>query len=382
MSNVSKSILIFIDWFDPGFKAGGPIRSAVNFARHLQHHYRVYVFTGDRDLGSSAPYDGINRDEWVRYDEAVNVYYCSPANLNWKHIRGVIEKVNPDHIYLNSLFSKYFTIYPLLINRARGWKNNTVLAPRGMLRQSALQFKSAKKKLFLQAFRWLSVHRHISFQATDDTEFRDVQKVFGESSKVLQIPNFPAYVDSYPGSLQKQIGQLNIVFVGRLHPIKNLHFLLERLRNLTGEIELSVIGSEEDRAYVDNCRLLAASLPAAIKVRFLGERPNHELPAIIAQHHIFALPTQGENFGHAIFEGLSAGKPVLISDQTPWRNLQPAKAGWDIALDDPASFETMLQSVLNMDQEQYDQWSSGAWKFAHRFSTDSDALNQYTRLFQ
>jgi glycosyltransferase involved in cell wall biosynthesis len=379
---VHKSILVFIDWFDPGYKAGGPIRSAVNFARHLQHHYDVYVFTGDRDLGSAAPYDDIKTDVWISYDEQVKVLYCSPGNLRWKYIRETIQDVNPDHIYLNSLFSKYFTIYPLLINRSGGWKSNMVLAPRGMLRNSALQYKTAKKKLFLRLFRWLSVHRHISFQATDDIEFNDVKKNFGESARVLQIPNFPAYVQGYPGSLSKGPGELSIIFVGRLHPIKNLHFLLERLKVLKGKVLLTVIGSEEDKAYVDQCRSLSVSLSDNITVKFEGEKPNHELPAIIAQHHVFGLPTQGENFGHAIFEGLSAGKPVLISDQTPWRGLVSVKAGWDISLADNTGFEKALQEALDMEQDQYDEWSMGAWQYAHQFSAGTDALSKYTTLFQ
>lgn len=382
MNDTCKSILVFIDWFDPGFKAGGPIRSAVNFARHLQHQYKVYVFTGDRDLGSEAAYAEILTDQWVPYDEAVQVLYCSPDNLNWKFIRGVINAVNPDYIYLNSLFSRYYTIYPLLINRADGWKRKTILAPRGMLRQSALQYKSAKKKLFLKAFRWLGVHRHIAFQATDDTELSDVKIAFGNNSEVVQIANFPAYVQNYPGSLAKNRGELSIVFVGRLHPIKNLHYLLDRIKELHGRVLLTVIGSEEDKAYVLQCQQQASALPAAITVTFLGEKPNHELPAIVAQHHIFSLPTQGENFGHAIFEGLSAGKPVVISDQTPWRKLVDAKAGWDVALNDHQSFERALQALLDMEQPQYDQWSKGAWTLAHQFSANSNALHQYTRLFK
>ena len=373
--------MVFIDWFDPGYKAGGPIRSAVNLAKHLQYQYDVYVFTSDRDLGSLVPYD-VKTDAWVPYDEQVKVLYCSPGNLRWKYIRGIIQDTNPDFIYLNSLFSKYFTIYPLLINRSCGWKNNTILAPRGMLRDSALRYKPVKKKLFLHLFRWFSVHRHISFQATDNTEFNDVKKAFGETARVLQIPNFPAYVQPYPGSLPKRSGELSVVFVGRLHPIKNLYFLLERLKVVKGEVLLTVIGSEEDKMYVDQCRNLSASLPDNVTVIFDGEKPNHELPAIIAKHHVFCLPTQGENFGHAIFEGLSAGRPVLISDQTPWRGLAAVKAGWDVALADSAGFEKVLQEALYMKQEEYDEWSLGAWEYAFRFSSGSNALSKYTTLFQ
>jgi glycosyltransferase involved in cell wall biosynthesis len=378
---VGKSVLVFIDWFDPGYRAGGPIRSAVNFARHLQQDYDIYVFTGDRDLGSTEPYDNITCDTWIPYDQRVKVFYCSPAHLTKRTIRDVIHGISPDYIYLNSLFSKYFTIYPLLIVKRGGWKYKVVLASRGMLRTSALQYKAFKKKRYLQAFKLLAFHRHIVFQATDDTEFNDVQKNFGAAASVVKIPNLPAYVPPYMGSIPKSQGELTIIFVGRLHPIKNLDFLLNRLAVLQGKVSLTIIGSEEEKEFVARCLELSASLPVNITVTFGGEKPNHELPAIIGQHHTFCLPTKGENFGHAIFEALSAGKPVLISDQTPWRGLAAVKSGWDIALSDSLGFEKALQNAVDMGQEQYNEWSEGAWNLAWQFSTGFDASTKYAILF-
>lgn len=378
---VRKSILVFIDWFDPGYKAGGPIRSAVNFTKHLQHQFDVFVFTSDRDLGADAPYAGISTDCWVDYDDRAKVFYCSPGHLSWRTIRAAIKDVSPDHIYLNSLFSTFFTIYPLLISKWNGWKRPVVLAPRGMLRSSALAFKSPKKKIFLRAFRLLNLHSHITFQATDDTELTDVGIHFGPSAKVQKVVNLAAYVPAFPGSLEKRPGVLSMIFVGRIHPIKNLDFLLLRLSGLSGKVSLTVVGSDEDKAFAARCKELAVALPANIAVHFAGEKPNHELPALIAMHHIFCLPTQGENFGHAIFEGLSAGKPVLISDQTPWLGLAARKAGWDISLADPSGFEVALLQALAMEQAEYNEWSEGAWQHAFQFSAGADTLSKYITLF-
>lgn len=44
------------------------------------------------------------------------------------------------------------------------------------------------------------------------------------------------------------------------------------------------------------------------------------------------MPTFNENYGHAIVESFVAGLPVVISDRTPWRNLEKINAGWDIPL--------------------------------------------------
>jgi glycosyltransferase involved in cell wall biosynthesis len=374
-------ILVFIDWFDPGFKAGGPIRSAVNFSKNLQHDYDVYVFTGDRDLGATSAYPDVKINEWTGYDERVKVFYCSPENLTWKTIRATLQELQPAVIYLNSMFSRFFTIYPLLIAGNGKSTARVVLAPRGMLRVSALKFKSLKKKVYLHAFKLLRLHKHIVFQATDDTELADVKSIFGDTSVVLLAPNLPGYIPSYPGSITKNAGSLKIVFTGRIHPIKNLDFLLTCLGKISGDVVLTVIGSEEDDVFATYCKGLATSLPDHIIVNFKGETPNDIVPLIIAEHHIFGLPTQGENFGHAIFEALILGKPVIISDQTPWRNLSAVHAGWDLPLGQPEQFISALQVMVDWSQEEYNNWSLSAWQYVKDTVGKKDLKTIYHQLF-
>lgn len=381
MSQEKRNILVFIDWFDPGYKAGGPIRSAVNFVKNMQHNCDVYVFTGDRDFGASDAYQGVQVNEWLSYDERVKVFYCTPDQLNMSMIAKVINTLRPTVIYLNSMFSRYFTIYPLLISRRNRWNTKVVLAPRGMLRVSALQFKPFKKKVYLRAFKLFGFHRHIDFQATDNTEYEDIKKVFGDDAQELLAPNWPGYVPPYAGSLLKEQGSLKIIFVGRLHPIKNLDFLLECLQQVQGNILLTIVGSEEDKVYVARCKEMVASLPENIQVDFKGEIPNNQLPDIIAKHHILGLPTQGENFGHAIFEALAGGKPALISDQTPWRNLQAVKAGWDLPLKEPQQFVQALQMAIGFEQAEYDQWSLAAWQHVEHTINKEELKVIYQKLF-
>ena len=35
-----KRILVMIDWFEPAYKAGGPIRTVSNMVKLLQDHFR------------------------------------------------------------------------------------------------------------------------------------------------------------------------------------------------------------------------------------------------------------------------------------------------------------------------------------------------------
>src|ERR1700742_3845079 len=97
-------IFLFADWYEPGYKAGGPIRSCVNFTGHMQEDREIYVFTTDRDLGASEPYPGIRTDQWTRIGQA-NVYYASPAALGWSNIKKQLRDIAPDLVYLNSMYS-------------------------------------------------------------------------------------------------------------------------------------------------------------------------------------------------------------------------------------------------------------------------------------
>ena len=367
------------DWYEPGFRAGGPIRSCANFTGNLKQDYDLYIFTGDRDFGDDAPYDSIPVNQWIE-KEGYHILYAGPGTQSYSAIRHHISELNPDFVYLNSLFSKNFTLYPLLMKRRGSINAKLVLAPRGMLKDTALAFKKTKKTFFLRLFKWFGLHKPVLWQATDVQEKRDIETQFNGAEIVLAA-NFPPPVMTLVKPLEKISGQLNILFVGRIHPIKNLHVVIEALLPLKGDILFSIVGSMEDANYWEQCKDLVSKLDSSVKTEWLGECPHHAIQAVYERSHIFALPTKGENFGHAIFEALSAGKPVLISDQTPWRNLAPAKAGWDLPLNDVNAFTNALNLALQWNQDEYDQWSQAAWNFARR-SVDLNGLKSlYSKIF-
>lgn len=377
-----KKIFVLSDWYEPGYKAGGPIRSCVNFVQHMQADYEIYVFTSDRDLGSSLPYGNIRTNEWLSKDGKVHLYYASPDRLGWKYIRHQLETIRPDFIYLNSMFSLHFTILPLLISRFHQLGARLVISPRGMLRASAIRYKTNKKMIFLKGLRLLGLHRRLWFHATDETEAGDIRTYFGAACSVTVIPNFPGGLSADGQVTEKIRGKLSIIFVGRIHPIKNLDYLLNVLKEIrSAEILLTVVGSLEDPVYWEKCREIIATLPAGIKVEYAGELANQELPALTSQHHIFALPTQGENFGHAIFEALSLGKPVLISDQTPWRKLQSVKAGWDLPLDSPGEFLASVEQAAAFDRGEYEEWSRSTRQFVKNYIAGLNLMKEYRQLF-
>ena len=375
-----RKILVMIDWFDPAYKAGGPIRSCVNFVTHMKEEYELFVFTSDRDLGMQSPLPDIRTDEWIAHNSGALVFYASPRKLNFAGMREVIKSIQPHFIYLNSFFSKYFAIYPLLISRYCESNAAMVLAPRGMLKPSALQFKSIKKKFFLGLIKLMGLHANTRFHATDDEEVKDIRCHFPENP-VSFASSFSETVPARQVALKKESGTLAVLFIGRIHPIKNLHFLLNALKQVNGTIRLTIVGVLEQPSYWNDCQEIINSFPSTVRANYIGEVPHDQLPAIINDHHILALPTQGENFGHAIFEALSEGKPVLISDQTPWRNLRPQNAGWDLDLNQPLLFSQALQEAINWNYETYSLWSEAAYTRASQYADQSKLIERYKKIF-
>jgi glycosyltransferase involved in cell wall biosynthesis len=377
MSN-KKKILLFTDWYEPGYKAGGPIQSCRNFVAALQDSFRIYIITSDRDLGDGQPYPGIDTDTWVMKGPEVRVWYAGPGKLVLPEIQRLAREIDPDFVYLNSMYSWRFTILPVWLKLKGKLPGTMILAPRGMLHQGAIRFKSLKKKLYIRLLKATGIPRSMIFQATDEQERKDILHYFPSAGKVAVLANFPKSEEIAWRTIEKTPGVLRCVLVSRLAPKKNLLFLLELLRHWPeeGSLLLTLRGEIEDREYWEKCCAIIALLPSTVTVRFEGPVPNEAVTEVLQQHHIFVLPTLGENFGHAIFEALLAGKPVLVSDKTPWLQLERKKVGHDLPLEATA-FDTALRFYSAMDQATYDEWSGSAMDFAKKIQQAEGLKEKY-----
>ena len=146
MNTRKRIILIFIDWFTPAYKAGGPIKSISNFVNHLSNDFNLFIVTSDRDLGDNHPFSNVKFNHWIQNDE-YSIIYLSKECQKATFYHYILKKIKPDSIYLNSLFSYRFSILPLFC--FRNIEKPIFLSPRGMLGPESLRVKSLKKKFYL-----------------------------------------------------------------------------------------------------------------------------------------------------------------------------------------------------------------------------------------
>lgn len=344
-------ILTFVGAYLPGYKAGGPLRTTANIVEHLSDEFDFWIITRDRDLGDGSPYPEILPDQWQRLGNAM-VYYLSPENCTVKKMAVLIGGTHHDVMYLNSFFSPTFTIKPLLARRL-GWlpKKPVVVAPRGEFSPGAFKIKHLKKVAFVQIAKIFRLYNNVAWQASSDYEAEDIARCFGANRKDVHVavnlpnragPNVP--VDT-PNTTECDGADLRIVFLSRISAKKNLDYALKALRYIAANVRFDIYGPTEDANYWHGCKKLIKELPANVSVNYLGSAKSDQVASIFSRYDLFFFPTRGENYGHVIAEALSVGTPVLLSDQTPWRNLEADRMGWDIPLDDPDRFAGIIDEL-------------------------------------
>ncbi len=374
-------IIILIDWFLPGNKAGGPVKSVYSLVKILQDVIDFYIITMNTDITSNKEYS-IPPNQWTSY-EGTNIYYFSNNKFSCTQLQKIIHEINPNVIYINSFWSYRFSILPLILKKLKKMNFPIVLAPRGMLEIGAMSVKSFKKNIFIFLSKIIRLHKNIIFHATSPEEDKSIQTLY-PSGKIIQIPNL-SYIETHFTSIKKERNHLKLFFLSRVNSIKNLDFAINILSKInipaSYKIEYDIYGNNEDKQYFKYCKSLTLSLPETIKVTYKGIVNFKDIPKIISEYHFLFLPTKNENFGHAIIETLSCGRPVIISNCTPWNNINFNRCGYALPLDEN-NFIHHIKKILEMDDIEFQTMCLNAKKFIQETLNVSQIKEKYLNMFE
>lgn len=354
-SSPGPKVLVLVQYYLPGFKSGGPVRSIDGLIAQLGREFDFRVVAYDRDSGDSGRYAGIQCGQWNRVGDQ-QVWYVPKDRSRWRQIRSLLAREEYDLIYLQSLFNPCFSLWPLLL-RALGVVSRTkrvLLAPRGELSKGALGIKSFKKRFCLLLLRGLGMCRNVRWQATSDEEQSEIVSsglVTGPAASVFRASNLKRIDDQGTAvSTEGQSDRVRVVFLSRIAPKKNLDYAIRALMKVKSQVDFSIYGPiDRDESYWDSCRSLLDELPSNVVATYFGAIDPDKVHEMYSSHDVLLLPTRGENFGHVIVEALLAGCSAMISDQTPWRSLAGMEAGWDFALDEVDRFANAIDEYAKSD---------------------------------
>lgn len=375
-------ILTFAAFYLPGYRGGGPIQTISNMVECLSDDFSFYIVTSDRDLGDAKSYPDIVVDDWNLVGKAM-VYYMSPDRRLFSNILRIMRETPHDLIYLNSFFDFSFSIMPVL-GRWLGLvcRRPLIIAPRGEFSTGALSIKGWKKRIFIYFARLARIYFDVYWHASNNVECSEIRRcIFASAEQVHVAPNVivaqefsetARHLREEHAEFDHRTGPpLRICFLSRIAPKKNLYFALKILMEVKEPIEFRIFGPKEDIIYWEKCQALMSSLPANIKASYFGGVDHDKVNAVIGENDIFFVPTLGENFGHVYVESFLAGVPVLVSDKTPWRDLERQGIGWDISLDQPELFVKVIEDFSRLSLARRYEMRQKCLIFAREMTEDS-----------
>lgn len=173
----------------------------------------------------------------------------------------------------------------------------------------------------------------------------------------------------------------NLLFVGRIEPLKGIDTLIEAIVLLRdrGEFELTpfcltVIGGEPETSQeymsTEMARLqeLRAKYGLNDLVTFLGKRDQDTLPYYYSAAEAVVVPSQYESFGMVALEAMACGTPVVASQVGGLAFLiQDGITGYTVPTSDPHALADRLLTLIK-DRNLRDNMGKNAAEFAKDYS--------------
>jgi len=187
-----------------------------------------------------------------------------------------------------------------------------VLRPLGTLSEWSLGHRRWKKRPYYALLERSHLDMAAAIHVTSDAEAEDLARLgYGDRTRV--IPLGVDVGDRPPVRTRPEADQpLQLVYLSRLHPKKNIPMLLRALAVARAPVELTIAG-DGDARYRAELETLAHSLGLAERVRFVGHIEGDAKRRALADADCFILPSAHENFGIAVAEALGAGLPVILT---------------------------------------------------------------------
>ncbi|CAN5373685.1 hypothetical protein BH09BAC3_BH09BAC3_12980 [soil metagenome] len=371
------SVIFIYDHFYPDFTAGGPITSLSNLSKLLGDKISIKVLTSAYQYTGHKPLSNIVKDKWTTWKD-LPVWYASDRTSITKAFNDLANEAETI-IYLNGIFSLDYFLLPLRLSIQKGLQ--VIITPRGMLQAGALARGALKKKVFIAFLRLSGLLKNVTWHATDAQEANDIRAVIGSKAPITIIPNVPVVRSEAPPAITKDRGELKLVYYSLISEKKNLLFLVSLLgKNDLAGIHLDIIGPIKDEGYWQLCLKEILKYKLADRVKYLGEVHPQESLSYLSAYHALVLPTHGENFGHAIVESFAASRPVIISDKTPWTDVEVSGAGFSLPLEE-SKWLNAFQEMLTWEESDFKIACTSALDYYHHKFDFEKLKSDYIKLF-
>lgn len=142
--------------------------------------------------------------------------------------------------------------------------------------------------------------------------------------------------------------RFRILFVGRLHELKNINLLLRSAAELARAgtaLSIDLVGDGPERPALE---ALAAGLGLADRITWHGWRPKEEVAALYRGASCLVNPSRYEGMPNTVLEAMASGLPVVASNVGGNNDLvAPGETGLLFELDEPEGLTRALRALAD-----------------------------------
>jgi len=333
-------------FFHPATVYGGVTRAALGLCRGLiDVGCELRVLTTDA-AGPGEVLD-VTTGQFEEIEPGLSVNYCRrwlpdaaapgllmalPRAIRWA-----------DVVHLQSVYS--FPTFPVL-SLCRLQDKPLVWTPHGSLQRWEGSSKPAAKRVWeavCQALRSDKVMLHCTSPAEAEAS---ANRMRGAETFILpngvELPSI-----SEPAPDRSPLEELNLLFLGRLHPQKGIDRLLEACAKLVRGSELAwklcIAGGCSD-GYDRVIQTKITELELGDLVRMVGHVDGADKERLFCEADVLVAPSHRENFGIAVAEALARARPVIVSRGMPWSIVQEQGCGLWVD-NDPDSLAAAIEKI-------------------------------------
>jgi glycosyltransferase involved in cell wall biosynthesis len=194
-----------------------------------------------------------------------------------------------------------------------------IVHPHGMLDPLALRIAASRKRMALVVYQRRILQRAACIRALSDVEADDIMRLrLGVPVCVVaNAVEVSAPGDDGPPWADEGIREHVLLYLGRLHPIKNLVQLLIAWAQIGREAKnwTLVIAGWAEQGHDEILRKTAADLPYG-SVVFIGPLFGKDKGAAYAHADALVLPSLSEAFPIVALEAWAHAKPVVMTPQS------------------------------------------------------------------
>jgi glycosyltransferase involved in cell wall biosynthesis len=212
--------------------------------------------------------------------------------------------------------------------------------------------KNTKVKLLWLSVLRLVAGRQLAVITTSTEEKEQTSRHFRASQVYFVRPGASLPVIPRPKRSPDKSDKFRLLWVGRIHPIKNLEVLIETVSLLLHRypgLTCTIVGMGAP-SYVETIVKLIDTLGCGEAISLVGMKRGIELSREYYSHDVVVVPSKVENYCQVIAESLIHGVPVIASTGTPWKELRDLSFGWYVDPNPDALSSAIRQAIEQRDE--------------------------------